>query len=1067
MIERIVQFSISYRYLVLFLAVILGFLGIYSLQKLPIDAVPDITNNQIQINTEITALTPEQVEKQITLPIENALKGIPGLESSRSISRDGFSQVTAVFEDGVDIYFARQQVNERLSEIRGDLPAGADPQMGPISTGLSEIYFYSLEYNPQKIVPFNKPGLHADGSYLTPEGLLLKTEREKLSYLRTVQDWIIRPQLQGIQGLAGVDSIGGFVMQFHVEPNLERLSALKISLKDLVQAIENNNFGIGSGYIEQRGEAILVKADHRMTSIDDLKKLIIANRGSQPIFLRDVASISLGQEKRSGSSSKNGEEVVIGTAMMLIGQNSRKVSTLVDERLQEVKPTLPSGIEVTTLLNRTKLIDSTIRTVMTNLAEGALLVIAVLFLMLNNFKAALITALVIPLAMLITSMGMVQSNISGNLMSLGAIDFGLIVDGAIIIAENCLASLALRRRELGRALSTDERLGIVKEASKEMIKPSVFGQAIIIVVYLPLLALSGVEGKMFHPMAMTVMFALLAAFVLSLTFVPAMVALFVREPNSDHENILLDKSKQYYAKGLDQALRNPWQVIAAASLLVCASLILFWTLGQEFAPTLDEQDIAVQSTRSPSTSLQEATHMQKQVEETLLKFPEVAKVFSKTGTAEMASDPMPVDASDTFVILKNRSDWPDPSKDKATLIEEMDEQLKGLTGNNFEFTQPIQMRFNELIAGVKSDVAVKIYGDNLSLMQETGTKIASALKKLYGANDVVVEMVTGAPEFSIDLDKNQLSRYGLNAREVLETVQLAIQGQKAGVIYQGDRKFDILVKAPDEASQNFSKLERLPIPLPNGVGTIPLKELAEFSSKEGISVINREQGKRVLTVEANVRGTDIGSFVENAKHAIKKQVTIPSGYWIDWGGQFTNLISAKERLYILGPLCLFSIFALLCIAFQSIREALLVFTGVPFALTGGITALWLRDMPFSISAAVGFIALSGIAVLNGIVLLSCIKQLNQRGLPIENAIREGALLRLRPVLMTALVASLGFLPMAFASGAGAEVQKPLATVVIGGLISSTALTLIVLPAIYLLVSKEFSFTLKKLLKNIS
>ena len=1048
MIERIIQFSINHRNLILFLTIAAAFAGIVALQKLPIDAVPDITNNQIQINTEIVALTPEQVEKQVTLPIENALKGVPGLESTRSISRDGFSQVTAIFEDGVDVYFARQQVSERLAEIRGDLPEGAEPQMGPISTGLSEIYFWAVAFDPQRT-----------GAYRTPEGLLLTTEKEKLSYLRTVQDWIIKPQLQGIAGLAGVDAIGGYVMQVHVEPDLERLGTLKISLQDVVDAIASNNLSIGSGSIEQRGEALLVKADARMESMRDLEELIVSHRQGQPIFLKNIAKVTLGQERRTGSSSMNGQEVVIGTAMMLIGENSRKVASAVDLKLKEVMRSLPEGINITPLLNRTKLIDSTIRTVGTNLAEGALLVIAVLFAMLGNFRAAFIAACVIPLAMLITAIGMVQSEISGNLMSLGAIDFGLIVDGAIIIAENCLSRLAIKRKNLGRPLELSERLSEVALASKEMIQPSVFGQAIIIVVYLPLMSLSGIEGKMFHPMAMTVIFALVAAFILSLTFVPAMVALFVKEPKAPEKDHFA-KAKQVYSHLLTWSLKHRGRVIGGASLLIALSLVLFFNLGQEFAPTLDEQDIAVQATRSPSTSLAEATKMQTHVEKALLTFPEVASVFSKTGTAEMASDPMPVDASDTFVILKKRKEWPNPKRDKMDLIDAMDEKLSKLTGNNFEFTQPIQMRFNELIAGVKSDVAVKIYGDKMELLQETGNKIAAVLKKLPGASDVVVEMATGAPQLSIDLDRSAVSRFGLNAKNVFETLQIAIGGQTAGTIYQGDRHFSILVKLPDEIRQNVNQLKGLPIPLHNNVGFVSLRELANFKTQSGISVINREQGKRMLTVEANVRGANLGTFVEHAKRAIDAKVKIPSGYWIDWGGQFTNLLSAKKRLFFVAPLCLFCIFALLCIAFQSLREALLVFSGVPLALTGGIAALFLRDMPFSISAAVGFIALSGIAVLNGIVLVSCIRQLAEKGLPLEKAISEGAVMRLRPVLMTALVASLGFLPMAFATGAGAEVQKPLATVVIGGLISSTLLTLLVLPALYS-ISLEAVFAFKK------
>lgn len=1064
MIGKIIQFSINYRYFVLFISILVAFFGFQALQKLPLDAVPDITNNQIQINTEVLGLTPEQVEKQATLPIENALKGIPGLESTRSLSRDGFSQVTAVFEDGVDIYFARQQVNERLSEVREDLPSGADLQMGPISTGLSEIAFWSVEFDLNKHSSPGKPGLQTDGSYITPERLLLNTEKEKLSYLRTVQDWIIKPQLQSVEGLAGVDAIGGYIMQYHVEPNLSRLASLNITLKDLKAAIEDNNLSLGSGVIEQRGEALLVQSDARLKSIADLKEMVIANASGQPIFLRDVAEITLGQEKRSGSSSRNGQEAVIGTAMMLIGENSRQVAAAVNEKLQQIKSTMPEGIEIFPLLNRSKLIDSTIDTVMMNLAEGALLVIAVLFLMLGHFRAALITAIVIPLSMLMTSIGMVQSHISGNLMSLGAIDFGLIVDGAIIISENCLTYLSRKRKELGRALTLDERLVEVTAAAKEMIQPSVFGQIIIIVVYLPLMTLSGVEGKMFQPMALTVIFALTSAFILSLTFIPALIALFVKDSEEHGENNYLEKVKVFYKEVLQTVLKNPAVTLFGALSLVIISCLLFFTLGQEFAPTLDEQDIAVQATRSPSTSLAEATKMQKQVEKVLLGFPEVETVFSKTGTAEMASDPMPVDASDTFVILKPRSMWPDPSLSKSALIDLLDEKLKTLTGNNFEFTQPIQMRFNELIAGVKSDVAVKIYGDDLNLLQKTGNRIASVLKALPGANDVVVDVLGGSPQFSIALDRLAISRFGLNVKDVFETLQIAIGGEKAGVIYEGDRHFNILIKLHDDIRQNLSSLKGLPIPLPNGK-TIPLSELADFSKSDGVSLVNREQGKRMLAVEANVRGIDLSSFVESAKAAVASKVKLPSGYWIEWDGQFTHLISAKERLYIVAPLCLISIFALLCLAFGSLKEAAIVFTGVPLALTGGILALFFRNMVFSISAAVGFIALSGIAVLNGLVLVSCIRRLVHQNSPLEEAIKRGSLMRLRPVLMTAFVASLGFLPMAFATGPGAEVQKPLATVVIGGLLSSTFLTLIVLPAIYVLFYQKIPlFTVFSLLK---
>lgn len=1057
MIAKILQVSIQYRYLIVFLTLAIALFGLFSLKNLPIDAVPDITNNQIQINTVVQGLTPEQIEKKVALPIENALKGIPGLESTRSLSRDGFSQTTAIFEDHINVYFARQQVNERLAEIRSDLPSGADPQMGPISTGLSEIYFWSLDFDPSRIVPSSHPGLHANGSYLTPEGILLTTDKEKLGYLRVIQDWVVKPQLQGIKGLAGVDSIGGYILQYQVEPYLDRLKYLQISLFELIEAIENNNLAIGSGFLEKKGEAILVKADARIQSLNDLGNVVITYKNERPIFLKDVANVTLGEEARSGSSSINGTETVIGTAMMLIGENSRSVANEVNSKIQDVSNSLPESIVITPLLNRMKLIDSTISTVASNLSEGALLVVVILFLMLGNFRAALITACVIPLAMLMTAIGMIQSSISGNLMSLGAIDFGLIVDGAIIIAENCLSRLALKRKELGRGLALDERLNEVMLASKEMIQPSVYGQGIIMLVYLPLLALSGVEGKMFQPMALTVLFALASAFILSLTFVPAMVALFVKEPKEEKGSFALHAMKQKYQSILENALRNPKLVIALASFAVLSACALFTTLGQEFAPTLDEQDIAVQATRSASTSLAEATKMQLAVEKSLLMFPEVEKVFSKTGTAELASDPMPPDASDTFVILKERKHWPNPALDKMELIEAMDEKLSKHTGSSFEFTQPIQMRFNELIAGVKSDVAVKIYGDYLPVMEATAHKIASVIRKIPGARDVIVDRVEGSPELTFHVNREASARYQISVKDILELLQIAVNGVKAGIVYEGDRQFNIVVKLNEKERQNFSALQNLPLFFTNG-NFVPLKAVSSPLETTGIGVVNREQGKRMLSVEANVRGTDIGSFVDKAKSAVHAKVKIPPGYWIEWDGQFKHLDSAKERLLIIVPLCLLSIIVLLSLAFHSLKDALLVFTGVPLALSGGITALAIRGLPFSISAAAGFIALSGIAVLNGLVLITCIRQLMGKGEAPYSSIVTGSVMRLRPVLLTALVASLGFIPMALATGAGAEVQRPLATVVIGGLISSTLLTLVVLPSLLLLSEKKRSFS---------
>lgn len=1060
MIEKIVKFSIHYRFLIVLLTLCAAGYGFYALQHLPIDAVPDVTNNQVQINTVVGSLSPVEIEKQVTFPIENALGGIPGLKNTRSLSRNGFSQITAVFEDKVNIYFARQQITERLAEARESLPKGAEPKMGPLSTGLGEVYMWAVEYadKPNKYKD-GSPGWQSDGSFLTPEGHILKTDKERAAYLRTVQDWIIRPQLKTVKGLAGVDSIGGFVMQYHVQPHPEKMIALGISFSSLLQALENNNNSVGSGYVEQSGETFLVKTDARIEHPDQIGQIVVTSHEGMPIYVHDVADVVIGTELRSGSSSKNGQEVVTGTAMMLIGGNSRTVALNVDTKLQEIKQNLPPGIQVSTVMNRTKLIDATIHTVLTNLSEGAILVIAVLFLLLGNLRAALITALVIPFSMLLTSIGMVESKISGNLMSLGAIDFGLIVDGAVIIAENCLRKLAERQKEKGRLLDLSERLQEVLNASKEMIRPSVFGQAIIIMVYLPILTLTGVEGKMFEPMAMTVIFALIAAFLLSLTFVPAMIAICVSGKVKEKENLVITESKKIYKPLLKASIQHPLLILSMAGLLLFGSYFLFHSLGQEFVPTLDEQDIAVQAVRSPSTSLSQATKMQFEVEKTLNRFPEVAMVYSKTGTAEMASDPMPPDASDTFVMLKPRAKWPDPKKPKLELIEAMEEQLLKLPGNNYEFTQPIEMRFNELIAGIKSDVAVKVYGDDFDTLQETAQKISSVIRKVPGAADVSHDRAEGLPVLEVNIKREALARYGLQAKDVLDVMEVAVGGGKAGVIFEGDRRFDLVVRLPDELRQDLAALGNLPIALPpeeksNGLPYVSLKELANIRLVDGVNEIGRENGKRLMVVQANVRGTDLGSFVHDAKKSIQREVKIPPGYWIDWGGQYENLLSARDRLVVVVPVCFFFIIILLFCALHSFKEAILVFSGVPLALTGGIAALWLRGMPFSISAAVGFIALSGIAVLNGLVLMSYISQLRKDGLLLEEAITKGALTRFRPVMMTALVASLGFLPMALATGAGAEVQKPLATVVIGGLISSTLLTLLVLPALYKLFTSK-------------
>ncbi|HEV7733745.1 MAG TPA: CusA/CzcA family heavy metal efflux RND transporter [Candidatus Binatia bacterium] len=1070
MLERILRYSIDHRALVVVAVFVAATFGGYSLLKLPIDAVPDITNQQVQINAVAPSLSPVEVEKQVTFPIETALAGIEGLAYTRSFSRNGFSQVTAVFHDDVDIYFARQQVSERLASAREDLPPGIEPLMGPISTGLGEIYMWTVEYQhphgADAPAQAGVPGWQPDGSYLTPEGETLRTDLELAAYLRTVQDWIIRPQLKGIEGVAGIDAIGGYVKQYHVQPDPRELAAHGLTFNDLLDGLERSNVSTGAGYIEHNGESYIVRAAGRLQTAEELTEVVVGERGGTPIYLSEVATVGVGRELRTGSATENGEEVVVGTAFMLLGANSRTVSAAVDAKMAEVNRSLPPDIRAKTVLDRSRLVDATIHTVQTNLAEGALLVVIVLFLMLGNFRAACITALAIPLSMLLTAIGMVETKTSGNLMSLGAIDFGLIVDGAVIIVENCLRRLAERQHALGRVLTLPERLDVVFDASKQVRTATAFGEAIIITVYIPILTLTGVEGKMFQPMALTVIFALLAAFVLSLTFVPAMVALCITGRVQEQENRVLAAAKQAYEPAVRWALRWRRSIVAVAVLLFGGSLLVFRTLGQEFAPTLSELDIVAQAFRIPSTSLTQATEMQRTLERRLQQLPEVAFVFSRTGTAEMAADPMPPYISDTFIILKPRAEWPDPKDTKDDVRDRLEQALAELPGNAYEITQPIQMRFNELLAGVRGDLAVKVFGDEFDTILPVANRIAGILDRIPGAADTRVEEVEGAPVLSLDVDRRALARYGLSVADVHDVVAIAIGGKKAGQLFQGDRRFDVVVRLPEEFRSDPAALQNLPIPLsheddaPTRVTLhgddiqraelryLPLSAVAKVSVTEGPNQISRENGKRRIVVQTNVRGRDIGSFVEEAQREIAAKVTLPAGSWLAWGGQFENLVQAKRRLAVVVPICFLVILFLLYGTFRALRPAAIVFTAVPLALTGGILSLWLRGMPFSISAAVGFIALSGVAVLNGLVMITFINELRLRGLPSEEAIVRGAVTRLRPVLMTALVASLGFFPMALATGTGAEVQRPLATVVIGGLVSSTVLTLFVLPALY-------------------
>ena len=1040
MFERIIRFSIEQRWLVMLAVVAMTAIGILSYQKLPIDAVPDITNVQVQINTSASGYSPLEVEQRVTFPIETMMAGLPNLEQTRSLSRYGLSQITVVFKDGTDIYFARQLVNQRIQEAKERLPAGVSPMMGPISTGLGEIYLWTVE---------SLPGARkADGTPYTPTDL------------REIQDWIIKPQLRNVIGVTEINSIGGYAKEYHVTPNPAKLTSYNLTLQDVVVALERNNSNVGAGYIEKRGEQFLIRVPGQVRTVEDIRNVILSNVQSVPIRMRDVAEVGVGRELRTGAATDNGQEVVLGTVFMLIGQNSRVVSQAVDKKMVEINRTLPTGVKAFTVYDRTVLVDKAISTVKKNLLEGAVLVIAVLFLFLGNIRAALICAMVIPLSMLFTFTGMVTYKVSANLMSLGALDFGIIIDGAVVIVENCVRRLAHAQAFHKRPLTRTERFHEVFAAAKEARRPLLFGQLIIMIVYIPIFALTGVEGKMFHPMAFTVVAALVGAMILSMTFIPAAVALFIGERVAEKENRLMAFSKRMYAPMLETVMRSKAIVLTIAVVLVVLSGALATRLGSEFVPSLNEGDFAIQALRIPGTSLTQSLELQKQLESGLkAKFPEIERVFARTGTAEIASDPMPPNISDGYVMLKPQSQWPSPKKTRDELLSAVQAEASKYPGNNYEFSQPIQLRFNELISGVRNDVAVKIFGDDMDVLNDTAAKVAATLGRVPGAAEVKVEQTTGLPMLTVNIDREKTTRYGLNIGDVQETIAIATGGRSAGTMFEGDRRFDIIVRLPEQLRSDLEALKRLPIPLssstssgangtPGAISYIPLAEVATLDFAPGPNQISREDGKRRIVVSANVRGRDIGTFVAEAERLILKEVKIPPGYWTSWGGTFEQLQSATQRLRVVVPLALFLVFTLLFVMFNNVKDGLLVFTGIPFALTGGIFALWLRDIPMSISAAVGFIALSGVAVLNGLVMLSFIRTLREEGMGLDEAINTGALTRLRPVLMTALVASLGFIPMAIATGTGAEVQRPLATVVIGGIISSTILTLLVLPLLY-------------------
>ena len=1026
MIDSILRLAIERRYLFLSLILIIVGVGVWSYQKLPIDAVPDITNVQVQINTSAPGYSPLEAEQRITYPVETALYGLPQLAYTRSLSRYGLSQVTVVFEEGTDIYAARNLIDNRLGAIKSVLPPGIEPEMGPISTGLGEIFMYTVQASPDATMANGQP--------------------YDATALREIQDWIIKPQLAQVKGVIEINSIGGFNKQYHVTPDPKKLLYYGISIEALVNALQVNNDNRGAGYIERNGQQLLVRSPGQLATVEDIGNVIITEHGSVPIKIQDVADIGIGKELRSGAATQNGKETVLGTAMMLIGANSRTVARDVANKLEAVQDSLPDGVIAEPVYDRTRLVDKAIATVAKNLLEGALLVIVVLFTLLGNFRAALITAAVIPLSMLATMTGMVRTGVSANLMSLGALDFGLIVDGAVIIVENAVRRLAEAQHN-GNQQTLRERLDTVYAATAEVIRPSLFGVAIITVVYIPIFSLTGVEGKMFHPMAATVVMALLSAMVFSLTIVPAAVAVFLRGKISEKESVVIAKTKSIYKPLLLLALKFRWAVVSFATLLVVGCIWLATTLGSEFVPQLNEGDIALHAMRIPGTGLEQAVEMQEILEQRIKSFPEVDKVFARIGTAEVATDPMPPNVADNFVILKPRNEWPDPGKTKDELVIEMETALEELPGNNYEFTQPIQMRFNELISGVRADLGIKVFGDDLDQLVLTANDILKAINQVPGAADARVEQVTGLPTLSVIPKRTALGRYGLNVVELQDWVSAAIGGESAGLLYEGDRRFELIVRLPETLRRDIDRLSFLPVPLPNG-DYIPLEEVATLDISPGPAQISRENGKRRVVVTANVRGRDLGSFVTEVKARINNDVDIPPGYWINYGGTFEQLESASQRLALVVPITLLIIIGLLVMAFGSLKDALIIFTGVPLALTGGVLSLWLRDMPLSISAGVGFIALSGVAVLNGLVMLAFIRDLWHEKGDLLTSVVDGALIRLRPVLMTALVASLGFIPMALNTGTGAEVQRPLATVVIGGIISSTLLTLFVLPVLY-------------------
>ena len=1027
MIDSILQFSIARRGLVLSLIFLILGMGIWSYQKLPIDAVPDITNVQVQINTKAPGYSPLEAEQRITYPIERALSSLPKLDYTRSISAYGLSQITVVFEEGTDLYFARDRINNILVSVKSDLPDGLEPEMGPIASGLGEIFQYTVSALPT--------ALQENGQ-----------EYDEMA-LREIQDWIISPRLELVPGITEVNTMGGYEKQYHVQPYPEKMLTYKISMADIQQALAANNNNRGAGYIERNGQQLLVRSPGQLKSIEDIQNVVIKTYENSPVTISAVADVDLGKTLRTGAATRDGKETVLATAMMLIGENSREVADSVARELKEIQKSLPEGVIAEPVYERTILVDKAIATVQKNLVEGALLVIVILFLLLGNIRAALITAAVIPITMLATISGMVELGISANLMSLGALDFGLIVDGAVIIVENAVRRLAIAQHDNNGLLPLKERLQVVFESTNEVIRPSLFGVMIITVVYIPLFTLSGVEGKMFQPMAATVVIALLAAMLFTLTIVPAAVAMFMQGRVTEKESPFIVAVKFAYKPLLLFSIKFRWFIVLASMALMALAIQTASKMGTEFIPQLDEGDIALHALRITGTSLKQSIEMQELLESKLKSFPQVDKVFAKIGTPEVATDPMPPNVADNFVMLKPRSEWPNPDLSKEDLVKQMESAVESLPGNNYEFTQPIEMRFNELISGVRADLAIKVFGDDLDTIRQTAENVLQVVQAIDGSADARVEQVSGLPLLSVEPKRTELARYGLSVDSIQDLLASAIGGTDVGLIYEGDRRFNLVVRLPESIRSDIAMLGSLPVTLDSGE-YVPLSEVATIKITDVPAQISRESGKRRVVVSSNVRGRDLGGFVSEVQAQVTEKVKLPSGYWIEYGGTYEQLQSASQRLSIVVPITLLLIFGLLVTVFSSFKDAAIIFTGVPLALTGGVCALWLRDMPLSITAGVGFIALSGVAVLNGLVMLSFIRDYWRQNGNLNEAIIEGAMTRLRPVLMTALVASLGFVSMALNVGTGAEVQRPLATVVIGGIISSTILTLLVLPALY-------------------